>query len=104
MLGLIARVSGNVIVIVGLGLLAGVIYRTATGSLAEQLFSRSQGSWIQSMYALGLSLPVPFHVISIGLVLQKRWLPPPWAKAAWLAIVLSGCWLGASLGIRLFLL
>jgi hypothetical protein len=98
------RIVANIVVAVGLGLLARVIYRAAVGSLSAQLFPQLQGSWILTMLALGLSLPVPFHVVAVGLFLQKRSLSPFWAKAARVAVVVSGCWLGAALGVKLLLL
>jgi hypothetical protein len=98
------RIAANIVVAVGLGLLARVIYRAAVGSLSAELFPRLQGSWSLTMLALGLSLPVPFHVISVGCFLQKRWLSPFRAKAARVAVVVSGCWLGATLAIKLLVL
>jgi hypothetical protein len=98
------RIVANIAVAVGLGLLTRVIYRTAVGSVSAQLFPQLQGSWTLTMLALGLSLPVPFHVISVGFFLQKRWLSPFWAKTTRVAVVASGCWLGAALGIKLLLL
>ena len=96
--------AANIIIAAGLLLLVKVIYSAATGSLSVQLFAQPHGSWLLTMYALGLSLPVPFHVISVGLFLKRRWLSPFWAKAAWAAVVMSGCWLGAALGIKLLVL
>jgi hypothetical protein len=89
---------------VGLFLLIKILYNAATGSLTALLFAASQESWIKHVSALGLSLPVPFHVISVGLILQKRWLSPPWARFAWIAVVVSGCWLGVALGIKLLII
>lgn len=101
---MIARAVANVLIVVGLFLLVRVLNNAVTGSLVGQLFAQSQGSWIRNVYALGLSLPVPFHVISVGLVLQRRWLPPLWTRVVWLAVVVSGCWLGAALGIKMLVL
>ena len=98
------RVTGSLAVLVGLCLLARVVYRASSGTLAAQYFPYARGSWTSSVYALGLSLPVPFHIISVGLVVQKRWLPPFWARAAWFAVVVSGCWLGAALAVKVFIL
>ena len=98
------KTVANMVIAAGLLLLAKVIYNAVTGSLSVRLFSRSQGSWLLTMYALGLSLPIPFHVISVGLILKRRWLSPFWAKAAWPAVVMSGCWLGVALGIKLLVL
>ena len=89
---------------VGVFLLARVIYHAASGFLLAQLFPESQQSWANNLYAIVLSLPIPLHVISIGLVLQRRWLPPHWIRIAWLAVVISGCWLGVALVIKIFLL
>jgi hypothetical protein len=104
MFKVITRVAANVLIVVGLFLLVRVLNNAVTGSLVAQLFAQSQGTWIRNVCALGLSLPVPFHVISVGLVLQRRRLPPRWTKAAWLAVVVSGCWLGAALGIKMLVL
>jgi hypothetical protein len=101
---IIVRLIANAVVAVGLFLLVRVFYHTATGSLAAQLFPESQQSWTNNLYTLGLSLPVPLHVISVGFVLQRRWLPQHWTRIVWLAVVISGCWLGAALAIKLFLL
>jgi hypothetical protein len=100
----IIRLIAKVAVVAGLFLLARVIYNAASGSLLVQIFPESQQSWVNNLYAIGLSLPVPLHVISIGLVLQRSWLPPHWIRIAWLGVVISGCWLGVALGIKIFLL
>jgi hypothetical protein len=98
------RLIAKVAVVVGLFLLVRVIYNAASGSLLAQLFPESQQSWANNLYAIILSLPVPLHVISIGLVLQRSWLPPHWVRIAWPAVIISGCWLGVALGIKIFLL
>ncbi len=100
----IPRAIANLIIFVGLFLLVKIIYHAATGSLTAQIFAAAQESWIRRVSALGLSLPLPFHVISVGLILQRRRLSPPWARATWIAVVVSGCWLGAALGIKLMIL
>ncbi|MCP4657356.1 MAG: hypothetical protein GY856_18245 [bacterium] len=84
----------------GLFLLAGVIHKAAAGSLAAEVFGRPRVPWTYQIYALGLALPVPFHVISVGLILQRRWLSPVWARGAWIAIVVSGGWLGLAVAIK----
>ncbi len=101
---MLSRVVANILIFVGLFLLVRVLYSAVTGSLVARPFAQSQGLWIRNVFALGLSLPVPFHVISIGLVLQRRWFPPLWTRVAWLAVVVSGCWLGAALGIKMLVL
>lgn len=100
MLRVLARIGASGIVVVGLLLLAGVLHKAATGSLVTEAFGRSRVSWVYLIYALGLALPVPAHVISVGLILQRRWLSSLWARGAWIATVISGCWLGLALGIK----
>ena len=100
----IIRLIANVAVAVGLLLLVRVFYHSANGSLVAELFSESQRSWINNLYAIALSLPVPFHVISVGFVMQRRWLSPHWVRIVWLAVVISGCWLGVALIIKVFIL
>ena len=104
MLKTIVRVLATAISVVGVVLLANVLGMASTGSLGSMLFPQSPKTWIWTTYALTLSLPVPFHVIAIGLILQRRWLPHRWARIAWISIVVSGCWLGAALVIKLLLL
>jgi hypothetical protein len=98
------RTAANLVIVVGVLLFAKVIYEAATGSLSAELFARPKGSWLLTLYALALSLPVPFHVVSVGLILRRRWLSPAWARVAWVAVVTSGCWLGAALAIKLLVL
>jgi hypothetical protein len=97
----IVRAVANSVVLVGLFLFVRVLYNAATGSLVTPLFAQPQSPWIEGLCALALNLPVPFHVISVGLVLQRKWLSRPLARAVWLAVVVSGSWLGVALGIRL---
>ena len=104
MFKMILRAIANLVILVGLFLLVRVLYNAAAGSLAGQLVASSQGSLIKPLNALALNLPVPLHVISIGLILQRWWLSPPWKRAAWIAVVVSGCWLGVALGIKLLIL
>ena len=97
---IVVRVVANVIILIGLFLLGRVLYYSLSGVLAQRYFALSQGSVIHHVYALGLSLPIPFHIVAVGLVLQLRWLSPIWARGARWAIVVSGCWLGVALAIR----
>ncbi len=104
MFKIIARALANTVVMAGVFLLARVLCGAITGSLIPQVVSESAGPWMGTTFALGLALPIPFHVISIGLFLQRRWLPVRWAKAARLATVISGCWLGVALCAKLLIL
>ena len=97
---MVVRVIANITILIGIFLLIRVLYHGLSGVLAQQYFAPSQGSVVQNVYALGLSLPIPLHIIAIGLVLQLRWLSPIWARGTRWAIVVSGCWLGLALAIR----
>jgi hypothetical protein len=70
-----------------------VIYHAVSGSLVAQLFPESQQLWTNNLYAIGLSLPVPLHVISVGFVLQRRWLSPHGRRIVWLAAGGDYLWL-----------
>jgi succinate dehydrogenase/fumarate reductase cytochrome b subunit len=103
MLKMIPRAAADLVILVGLFLLVKTFYNAATGSSTVQLFATSPGSWTKHVFALGLSLPLPFHVISVGLILQRRWLSPRWKKISWVAVLVSGCWLGVALAIKLLI-
>ena len=100
----IIRIIAKIAVAAGLLMLVRVIYHAANGSLVAQLFPESQQSWISNLYAIALSLPVSLHVISVGSVMQRRWLSSHWTRIVWPAVVISGCWLGVALVIKVFLL
>ena len=97
------RAIANLIIFVGLFLLAKILYDAATGALSAQLFAASPESWTRHAAALGLGLPLPFHIISVGLILKRKWLSPLWRKIAWIAAVVSGCLLGVALLIKLLM-
>lgn len=97
---MIVRLIANTSILVGVYLFAMMIYGSVNGSLAAQLFPESPESVSNTVVALALSLPVPFHVISVGLLLQRRWLSQSWARIAFLAVVISGCWLGVAIGMK----
>ncbi len=96
----VVRVVANSVILVGLILLVRAIHQAATGVPGANFFAQSQSSWTSILCALGVTLPIPFHVISVGFFLQRRWLCAPVARAAWVAVIVSGCWLGLALGIR----
>ncbi|MBT8332250.1 MAG: hypothetical protein KJP06_07970 [Deltaproteobacteria bacterium] len=96
----IFRLLTNAAIIAGVLLLVRVIYGAVDGIVTAQLLPESRGILWNTAVALGLGLPVPLHVIAIGLVLQRRWLPDWWAKISVPAVVISGCWLGAALAIK----
>ena len=97
---MVIRVTANAVMIVGFLFLANILYGAISGSLAVRVFTGLHQSWIYNVYALGLILPVPFHIIAIGLILKRKWLSPFWARAAWPAIFFSGCWLCVAMGIK----
>jgi len=96
----VVRVIANIVFLVGLYLLGRVLCNSFSGAAAQQYFGILPVTGLQKVYALGLSLPIPLHVISVGLVLQLRWLSPLWVKIARWAVVVSGGWLGLALAIR----
>lgn len=101
---IVVRVTANLIILTGLFLLGRVLCNSFSGAAAQHYFGTLPVTGLQKVYALGLSLPVPLHVISVGLVLQLRRLSLLWAKIARWAAVVSGCWLGLALAIRWILL
>ena len=90
------RLLANTAIIVGVFLFARVIYGAVDGRLASQLLPESHGILWNTAVALGLDLPIPLHVIAVGLVLQRRWLPDWWAKISVPAVVISGSSSGRS--------
>jgi hypothetical protein len=100
--GMIVRLIANATILVGFYLFAMMICGAVNGSLAAQLFPESQESVSDTVVALVLGLPLPFHVIAVGLLLQRRWLPHSWAKISFMSVVISGCWLGTAIGMKLF--
>ena len=100
MIKTVVRVIANVVILVGFSVLARILYQGLNGELAQKYFAQAPDSLTKSIYALLLSLPIPFHVIAVGLVLQLKWLSTPWDRAARWAVVISGCWLGLALAVR----
>lgn len=91
------------VIVVGIVLLARLFNAVLEGSIADHVPRRMEPVWARPALALVLRLPIPLHVISVGLILQRRYLSPVLARSAWIAVVVSGCWLGAALAVRLFL-
>ncbi|WP_319541595.1 hypothetical protein [uncultured Pseudodesulfovibrio sp.] len=100
----IVRNICTTVTIIGLCLFGLVCLDAYEGTLAAKYFSSSQIVAEHHTYALLLSLPVPLHIIFIGLIVQKRWLSDGLARFAWFGIVGSGLWLGAALVVKMFLL
>ncbi|MFW6140253.1 MAG: hypothetical protein ACOC5S_02740 [Acidobacteriota bacterium] len=101
---MLLRILANVVVAIGVILLIRTILHSTNDTLVVRVFEKSPDSWIMNLYALALIIPIPFHVMSVGLILQKRFLSRTWTRIAWFSIVISGCWLGVSLLIRVFIL
>ena len=99
------RAAASGVVVVGVLLLIRLLVRAVAGPPGDELSDRHlSGSWLTTLSALALALPVPLHVIAVGLIVQKRWLSPLWARVAWYAVVISGCWLGVALAVKLLVL
>ncbi|QJB55777.1 hypothetical protein [Pseudodesulfovibrio sp. zrk46] len=95
------RIFATLVSAIGLMLLVMVFVDWWTGYLAMKFFPEESHDAHHHLFGLMLALPVPLHVIFVGLIVQKKWLSPPMAKFAWVGIVSSGLWLGASLAIRM---
>jgi hypothetical protein len=102
---LVVRFLGCGVVVVGLFLLARLLYAVfgGPGSGSMDVIDGVEGAWGLKAAVLALRLPVPLHVISVGLIVQRRWLPRAAARAAWVSVMISGCWLGMALAARLLL-
>ena len=100
---LAVRSVATAVSLVGIGLLGRLLWMAADGSLSAVVLPHAEpGGWTPAV-SLALALPVPLHVIAIGLIVQRRWLSVPWKRFAWIAIVGSGCWLGVALVVRTLL-
>lgn len=85
-------------------LLALLLISLADGTLPRELFPDKPPTWTWASAALVLSLPVPFHVLAIGLFLQRRHLSQAWQRIAWTGIMGSGLWLGGAVMVKALLL
>ncbi len=94
------RYLGCGIVVVGLFLLARLLYGMFGGPGSMDVVGGMEGAWERRVAVLAFRLPVPLHVISVGLIVQRRWLPRAAARAAWVSVMISGCWLGLALAAR----
>ena len=94
------RILASAVTLVGLILLGLVVSDWANGVLAGEFFPDVEHTDRHHLGGLLLALPVPLHMIFIGLIVQKRWFSPAWARFAWVGIVTSGLWLGVSLIFR----
>ena len=97
-------IIANIVVAAGFYLLFQILFHAASGTLTKTVFGSTPGSSLWNIGAIALSLPVPFHVISIGLILQKHWFSTRWVKVSWFAIIVSGSGLCVALFIKLFIL
>ena len=101
---LVVRPVAGGVVVVGILLLVRLLMSVLDGSIAAHGPGRVEPFWARAALGFVLRLPVPLHVISVGLILQSKWLSPAMARTAWVAVVVSGCWVGGALAVRLFLL
>ena len=96
------RILASLVSVIGILLLVMVFVDWQAGYLADKFYPGLEHSSRHHLYGLLLALPIPLHVIFIGLIIQKKWLSPPMAKFAWMGITSSGMWLGVSLALRMF--
>jgi hypothetical protein len=89
--------------LVGFGLLIrallGIVGGRPPGDMAAAVSAGMPG-WLEYAFSLGVSLPVPFHVMAVGLFLQRDRLSPVWRRGAWWGVVISGLWLGLALLVK----
>ncbi len=97
------RICASAVSIAGLGLLGLVLYDATVGALAAKFFPGTESTPFLHLGGLLLALPVPLHIIFIGMIVQVKWLKPPWARLARVGIVFSGLWLGVALAAKLFM-
>ncbi|MCJ2165545.1 MULTISPECIES: hypothetical protein [unclassified Pseudodesulfovibrio] len=100
----IVRNICTTVTLIGLCLLGVVGLEAYEGKLVALFFPGMDHSVKHQAYALLLSLPVPLHVVFIGLIIQKQWLTRGMARFAWIGIVVSGLWLGAALAVKALVL
>jgi len=65
-------------------------------------FAPVGGQPMTLLWFLALFLALPFHLTCVGLLMQRPYLPAPWPRIVWWAVVFSGLWLGVSFLIRKF--
>lgn len=61
-----------------------------------------EGDAVSTFLFLALYLALPLHLMCVGLLMQRPYLPVPWPRIAWWSVVVSGVWLGSSFLIRKF--
>ena len=84
-----------------MALLIKTVLVSFSGDLAREILPDWPASAMANASAFGLSVPVPLHVMAVGLFLQLKHLSPGWRKTVRFAVVISGCWLGLALGIKM---
>jgi uncharacterized BrkB/YihY/UPF0761 family membrane protein len=100
----IRQIIGFISILVGIGYMVTMLYLAMTDRLTVEFLGEPISADIPLIFALLLKLPLPFHMISVGFTIQRRWLPPTWSKTIRWATIISGCLLGASLIFRYLLL
>ena len=100
----IRQIIGFISIFVGACYLLWIVFLFVTDRLSVEFLGQSIDSDISPVAALLLNLPLPFHMVSVGFAIQRRWLPSVWKGTIRWSTVSSGCLLGASLVIRYLLL
>jgi hypothetical protein len=65
-------------------------------------FAPAAGDPISVVVFAALYLALPLHLTCVGLLMQRPYLPSPWPRIVWWAVVFSGLWVGTSFLIRKF--
>ncbi|MBD3237159.1 MAG: hypothetical protein GF330_10670 [Candidatus Eisenbacteria bacterium] len=93
----------------GLLALARVLHAVGSGTLPALLSSHGDvhaevhpaGGTIPYVRALLRAFALPVHLLAVGVFLRRRSFSPRGRRVAWIAVVLSGCWLGVALLVRI---
>ena len=100
---IILKSVSNIIVFGGFLYLIKIIVNGFDGTLASEMVNKKQVTFSYHILALALNLPIPFHIISVGLIFQKRWLSLKFNRILWIALIISGTWLGIAIVVKLFI-
>jgi len=96
----IRRILSVFIIFSGIFFLIFTLHTAILNSLTEQSISGAEGKYLKHFSGLLISLPVPLHIISIGMIIGSKNYSNLWKKIAWFAVIISGIWLGIAVGVR----
>jgi hypothetical protein len=98
------RVLAITALMVGFILLFRILYQVYTGTLVEQFFPELNRNGYTFLVALLLAIAVPFHLFAVSLFMQREMFSYIVNRISWIAVIISGLWLGAALIARLYII